>query len=237
MVGNDLADRERDRKLAPARPLPSGRVSARAAGALLGAGVALALGLGGGPSGSRWAVGGALVAALLYDGLLKRFLVPGAVALGLARAANAATGVLPLVLAGAAPWTALLAPLAVGLYAAGVTVWSTTEEVDSTARRVVARVLAASGFLGSGLLPWQVAGRPTLSAVLAFGAVSSIAFARTPRPGPPRRQVLEMLLGLYFLSGGLLTAGDGGSLAANLAGIGGAFGLIYLSQRMVRALR
>ena len=114
---------------------------------------------------------------------------------------------------------------------------STTEEVDSRSRRIATRVLATLAFAVAGLLPWLAVGRPTLALFVAFGAVTSIAFARTPKAGPAKRQVLEMLLGLYFLSFGFATAGDGGSLVVNLTALGIAFALIWASQMMIRALR
>ena len=88
-----------------------------------------------------------------------------------------------------------------------------------------------------GALPVIAVGRPTLGVLIAFGAGTSIAFARTPKPGPARRQVLEMLLGLYFLSYCLASAGDGGSMVVNLAALGITFVLIWASQLLVRALR
>ena len=237
MAANDLADRKRDAELAPTRPLPAGEI--RPGGALglvlLLAGGAIALG--GGPAGSREAVIAAVLIAAVYDFGTKHSLVGGALSMGLVRFANASIGVLPLVLSGAAPIEALLGPTAVGTFAAAVTVLSTTEEVDSRARRILTRVLATLAFVVAGLLPWLAVGRPTLAIVVAFGAASSIAFARTPKAGPAKRQVLEMLLGLYFLSFCLATAGDGGSMVVNFAALGLAFALIWASQMLIRALR
>ena len=237
MLANDLADRRRDERLAPTRPLPSGRIrpgTALAVLVLLGAGT---VALGGGAAGDRRVVLLALGLALLYDVLAKRWLVPGAMTMGAVRLANASVGIVPLVGAGRAPAWALLAPLAIGLYAAGVTVWSTTEEVDSRARRTAARLLLIAGFGLAGVLVWVAAGLPTLGTFVAAGAVSSLAFARTPRAGPPKRQVLEMLLGLYFLSMCFATVADGGTLVASLVALAIALALIWASQRMVRALR
>lgn len=237
MAGNDLADRKRDAALAPTRPLPSGEIQAATAVVvvLLLAGGAIALG--GGRAGSREAVIAAVLLAALYDFRTKRSVVDGALTMGLVRFANASIGVVPLVAADLAPPLALLGPAAIGMYSAAVTVLSTTEEVDAPARRVVMRVLATLAFVVAGVLPWLAVGRPTLAVIVAFGAASSIAFARTPKPGPAKRQVLEMLLGLYFLSFCLATAGDGGSMVVNLVALGIAFALIWLSQMLIRALR
>jgi len=237
MAANDVADRKRDAALAPTRPLPSGEIrtgSALVVVLLLAAG---AIAIGGGPAGSREAVIAAVLLAAVYDFGTKRSVVAGAFTMGLVRFANASVGVIPLIQTGAAPIEVLLGPAAVGAYAAAVTVLSTTEEEDGPARRVVTRVLATLAFVVAGLLPWLAVGRPTLAVVVAFGAASSIAFARTPKAGPAKRQVLEMLLGIYFLSFCLATAGDGGSLVVNFAALGIAFALIWASQMLIRALR
>lgn len=237
MSANDLTDRKRDRTIAPHRPLPSGHIRPAAAlwaVLLLSAGAVV---LGGGLAGSRIAVLVALVFAGFYDVVAKHSLVAGALSMGLVRTANASMGVLPLVASGIAPVWTMLGPVAIGLYSAGVTVLSTTEETPSVRRRIAARVLAVLAFLGVGVLPWIVAGHPTLGVLVAGGALTSISFARTPRPGPPKRQVLEMLLGLYFLSMCLATAGNGGTLEVNLVALGVAFVLIWVSQVLIRALR
>jgi 4-hydroxybenzoate polyprenyltransferase len=139
MVGNDLADRRRDRALAPDRPLPSGRIRPAAAAVvalLCAAGGAL---LGGGPAGSRDAVLVALAAAALYDFLPRGSVLAGAGLMATVRFANASIGAWPLVLSGAAPPSALLAPAAVGLYSAAATVLSATEEAPSRRRAVLSR--------------------------------------------------------------------------------------------------
>jgi hypothetical protein len=234
MAGNDLADRERDRVLAPDRPLPAGQIRPRAAALLVAVLAALALLVSGFVPRAREPVALALALALLYDFALKHRLVPGALAMGGVRMANASLLVWPLVVAGVAPWQALLGPLAIGLYSAAVLVWSSLEEGPSTARTWTARALAAAAFTLAGAVGAWVAGGLTLGVFLAVGAVSSLLFGRTPRPGPPKRQVLEMLLGLYFLGVCLASAASGqvGLLALALA-----LAWIWVSQRLVRALR
>ena len=237
MAANDFADRKRDVELAPTRPLPSGEIRPGGALALVLVCVAGAIAIGGGAAGSREAVIAAVLLAGLYDFRTKHGLVGGALTMGLVRFANASVGVIPLVQSGAAPVEALLGPAAIGLYSAAVTVLSTTEETEAPGRKIATRLLATLAFLIAGVLPWLAVGRPTLAVVVAFGAASSIAFARTPKPGPAKRQVLEMLLGLYFLSFCLASAGDHGSMVVNFAGLGIAFALIWASQMMIRALR
>jgi 4-hydroxybenzoate polyprenyltransferase len=226
---NDWADRERDRLLNPARPLPSGRLPpALALGVVLLLGVA-ALALGGGPIGSWEAVGLALLLAAFYDLAAKHVFVPGALSMGGVRAVNAAIGVLPLVRAGLAPAWTLLPPLAVGCWSAAVNVLSTTEEAPSAARVRVARVLALLALVLAATLAMVAAGRFTLASVL------SLAFGKVPKPGPVKRQVLEMLLGLYLVAA--VIAGGSGRWEVELGALVLAFGLTYLTQRMIFALR
>jgi heme O synthase-like polyprenyltransferase len=232
---NDWADRERDRMLAPDRALPSGALDPRAALAVVLALGAAALALGGGPLGARGVVAGALAAAALYDLSPKRPVVLGAAAMGWVRAMNAGLAVLPLVAAGAAPAWVLGAPLAVGLYAAGITVLSTTEEEPSPARVWTARLLAAAALAGACALAMLAAGRFTFAPVLAVGSVVSLCVGRLPRPGPVKRQVLEMLLGLYLLAA--VIAGGSGSGYVELVALVLAFFWIWLSQVAIRALR
>jgi 4-hydroxybenzoate polyprenyltransferase len=237
MAGNDLADRRRDAVLAPDRPLPAGRIGPGAAWAFVLGGAGLAVAIGGGPDGDRRAVGAALLLAFAYDFALKRSVAAGALAMGLVRTCNAATAVLPLVLDGRTAPAALLPPVAVGLYSAAVTVLSTTEELRSRARALVARLLALLAFLGAAALSAVGAGGWSLGTILAASVVVSLAFGRVPRPGPVKRQVLEMLLGLYFLSASLAAGADARSPAVGLVAFGAAFALVFLSQVAIRALR
>lgn len=237
---NDWADRERDRERAPDRPLPAGRIAPGTALTLLALLALGAVALGGGPRGDRGLVIAALAAAALYDLALKHALVPGALSMGLVRALNAATGAAPLVLAGAAPAWTLAAPALIGLYSAGVLVLSSAEDLaDEHGVRIrtrVARAAAGAAYLGTAALAALAAGRLTLAgALIAPGSVLSLAFGRVPRAGPVKRQVLEMLLGLYLLAA--LVAGGAGDLRLEGAFLIGAFALIYLSQQAIRALR
>ena len=241
MAANDLADRHIDREKDPARPLPAGALSPTAVrvGILLLA--AAAVWLGGGPSGSRWAVLAALAIAGLYDFALKRFLTSGAMAMGGVRFANASIGVWPVVWAVPEAWPALLGPVCIGLYASGVTVLSTTEDLEAPRRLWVARVLAASAFTAAAALAWIIGGVPTFGVAVAFGVASSTLFGRTPKAGPAKKQVLEMLLGLYFLAAVLAGGGHHGDLESAvvysfLALVLG-WCLAVVSQLWIRSLR
>ncbi|MFM8980926.1 MAG: UbiA family prenyltransferase [Planctomycetia bacterium] len=231
---NDWADRGLDRTKAPGRPLPSGRLpGALALGAVLAlaaAGCALAAW-----QGTLPAALAALGAASAYNLGAKRGLLAGGLAMGLVRTANGALGVLPLVLAGTAPAWTLAAPACIGLWSAGATVLSTTEEHASLGRVRAARWLAALGIVGGCGLGMLAAGRVTLPGALLAPSLLGMAAGRLPKPGPPKRQVLEMLLGLYLLAGAI--ASGARAFEVDLGAPILAFVLIYLSQRMIFALR
>lgn len=89
MVFNDIFDRERDKELNPKRPLPSGRLSLAqalifgSALILVSSALALATNL------QAWLWhGGLLFAIFAYDGFLKRFRAPGALAMAACRGLN-----------------------------------------------------------------------------------------------------------------------------------------------------
>jgi 4-hydroxybenzoate polyprenyltransferase len=237
MAANDLSDRKRDAILAPGRPLPSGALQPLAVGVVVLLLIAAALVLGGGPSGSRIAVGVAALLALTYDFGAKRAFLPGVLSMGAVRVANASIAVLPLVESGAAPVWTLGAPLLIGLYSAGITVLSTMEEDPHRQGRLyIARAMAGLAFGGAALLGWLVVGRPTLGILMGIGGVTSTVFGRTPRPGSPKRQVLEMLLGLYFLEHVIASAGLDGHWAIGLGSLAAAFFAIQISMWMLRSL-
>ncbi|MBX3465909.1 MAG: UbiA family prenyltransferase [Planctomycetes bacterium] len=162
MVLNDRFDLERDRALYPDRPLPAGRVSPVTA-SLLGGGLLVALlalatlagaALGQGAA-ARGALGAVALAAciLAYDGLLKAERLPGALAMGACRAANALLGAFVL-----GAWEgprelgpALLYALLLGMYVVYLTVLSFYEDEDAPPDAV------ATGCLGTTLPPALVA--------------------------------------------------------------------------------
>jgi 4-hydroxybenzoate polyprenyltransferase len=164
MAMNDIADRERDRTLAPGRPLPSGRITLR--GALFAAGSALALsalGLVLNPVTSPWsyaAWGAAVVAILLYDFVLKVPPVMGSI-----RAFNFLIGALSwhLLAIDPARWGGYVWPsIALFVYGTSLTFVSTLE--DGAVRRGVLW-LGAAGMVAGALLPslaalpaWQALG-------------------------------------------------------------------------------
>jgi len=157
---NDVADAERDRTIHPERPIPSGRVGRAAAAtfglALLVGGAGLSMAAGGVWAGAATAA--AALFAWIYDFGAKKFVVAGAAALGLARAANAVAGALasstPDALFGpAAPPHAALYPAAVLAYAAILVVVSTREE---SRPGPVALGASATSLFVAAALPWAV---------------------------------------------------------------------------------
>ncbi len=237
MAGNDWMDRKRDRVLAPERPLPAGELGPRRVLVLLVLLAAAALSLGGGAAAWFPGVLLALGLACAYNGGLKRYLVPGALAMGGVRASNAALVPMALWLDSGAPVSVLLAPLCIGLYSASVVVLSTTEDEASRARALACRILASLAFAGAATVSWIAAGMPTLGVFLGYGVVSSLMFGRRPRAGPPKKQVLEMLLALYWLALIVASGAHSAGWAFVLGAFLGAIALVYLSQRWIRALR
>lgn len=136
---NDLFDLERDRALFPKRPLPSGQLSLGLARCVAWGLLLCGVGLAGLASlletGSilRGLVGGSVLALaiLAYDGWLKRWRVPGALAMGACRALNALGGAYALGWwSPVAGWTEALPlyALILGGYVAALTLLSTYEQ-------------------------------------------------------------------------------------------------------------
>ena len=237
---NDLADCPRDLQLNPDRPLPRGDLSATVAtltvvlAPLVACGVWVAI-----QGVPPLVVPAALACAALYNLVLKRSVWSGAIAMGATRFFNASTLCLPMAsLTGATSFVQHFgAPLCIGLYSAAILVHSTTEDRDSLTRTWVARILTVIAFAGAASLAWLHNERPTLGAVLAFGVSSSVLFGRTPRPGSPKKQTLEMLLGLYLLAFVILTSVSRHGLWIEGVGLVVAWGAMVGSQVAIRALR
>lgn len=260
MALNDVFDLERDRLLHPGRPIPAGRVS-RAAGALFGAALlagGLALGaaagalLAGAPGALRGLAGAGAVAGcvLLYDGLLKRWRLPGSLAMGACRGANALLGPLaagalggPLEPSGPGGGLALAYAALLTTYVAALTWVSTLEDEDAPRSRVAlafgataAAPLAASaltllpgGASPLGLLGWA----PLVWRVVGEGAAAAREGTRE-RGG---RMTIALLRGLWALDLGALLAGLAGAPAALLAaGLGALAALFALGNLARRAL-
>lgn len=221
MVWNDYFDRREDAKARAFRPIPSGRVSPRAAILLGTALLLLGLGFAFMASGRTPvpvilfpipATPLALAAAiLLYDAWLKRTPL-GPVGMGLCRFLNVMMGFSAVGQFG----TDLSLHLAgvVGVYIVGVTWFARTEEGESNRRQLVYAslvMLAALGLaitvpahLSAGTAPIYY---PYLVAAFGF-TVGSAVVAAIRRPGPKEVQaaVKRCILGLVALDAVLATA-------------------------------
>lgn len=196
VVLNDFADAERDGRLHPGRPIPSGAVDPRRAAvfavALFTAGVALSAVLAGPWAGLATAL--AAASAIAYDLGPRRFALVGAVLLAFARASNGAAGTLaasgfPAALFAPDPVPGLehLYPLALFAYTLLLTFTSTLEEERPGA--AVAGTLAVSLWIVTALA-WPLFARTTWPAAPAFPLAlhlgTLVAAARTARePGGP----------------------------------------------------
>lgn len=190
VVLNDVADAARDAEIHPDRPIPSGRVARRDAalfgGALLAIGAGVSLVAAGPFAGAATAA--AALFACLYDFAAKRWRVPGALALALARAANALAGAL----AGAAAFDLLREPL-VPIYAAAVLAYTailtlaSTHE-DRTPSRPTAGAFAIALFVCAALswsrffAAWRMA--PALALAPLLGTLLVAARDASEPEGP-----------------------------------------------------
>ena len=134
VVLNDVFDCRTDRRERPQRPLPSGRISIRAAArlgwGLLAAGLALGWAVAGGTAALRPALVATGLAAMIvaYDRLIKRTPL-GPLAMGACRSLNLLLGMSTA----AGPWGAEhgLIAVAIGVYVTGVTWFARSEAASS----------------------------------------------------------------------------------------------------------
>jgi 4-hydroxybenzoate polyprenyltransferase len=202
VVLNDVFDRETDRRERPERPIPSGRVSPAAAGAL---GVALLLA--GILAASAATTAAAAIAALtagcilLYDAWGKRHVLAGPVNMGMCRGLNLLLGVAaaPAVLRTA--WPLALLPL---LYITAVTALS-RGEVHGGRRGIGGFALISLGVVLIALLGLSARGGQwwagtALTLVLGWRVLPAFwAAYRVPEPGPIRHAIKTGVLSLVLL--------------------------------------
>lgn len=223
MVLNDYFDVEQDRRERPYRPIPSGRVSRRAAGrlgcALLAVGLLLAALAGLAAPETTWGpveVAAVLAAAIvLYDAWLKRT-AAGPVGMGLCRFLNVLLG---LSACATAAWSArVYLGLVVGVYIVGVT-WFARTEARASARSMLlaGAVIMLAGFclalpvpvIAPALRPEPVTALlfPYFLVVSAF-IVGIPVFRALERPKPELVQaaVKRAIFGLVLLDATLATA-------------------------------
>lgn len=229
MVWNDFFDVEQDRRERPFRPIPSGRVSRRAAGqlglALLLVGLVFAALAG-------WRTGGftplplglalALVACiLLYDAWLKHTAL-GPLGMGACRFFNVLLG-LTVVPGPLPPWSLHVAAV-VGVYIVGVTWFARTEARVSKRTTLAAAGLTMLAGLGMAVfvpvwLPPDTGSPlfPYLLVALAFVVGIPVGRAiRAPLPAHVQAAVKRAIMGLVGLDAVLAT------------GLAGAVGLVLL---------
>ncbi len=225
MVWNDFFDVEQDKRERPFRPIPSGKVSRRAAGlfgaALLTGGVLAAL-LAGSvlaaqvegarPLAPTALALGLVEAILLYDARLKRTWA-GPLGMGACRFLNVLLGIS---ISGTAPGPqALHLGVIVGLYIVGVTWFARTEARTSSQASLTgaAAVMLAAFALA---LPLPVLRQPQQATAWAFpyllvavGFVVGLPVARAigkPVPSLVQEAVRRSLMGLILLDAVLATA-------------------------------
>jgi 4-hydroxybenzoate polyprenyltransferase len=202
MTLNDAFDALRDRTLHPERPIPSGAVTRPAAflqgGLLLAAGLALAALAGPGHARAGGLLAGAI---LLYDGALKRFAIPGALAMGFCRYLDVQLG------AGLAAGWAFGPALLLGAYIATTTYISTLEETPGATNRLRAAllVLVLVPILGTRLLPSPLSAAFALAPLAGWIAFSGLRALRDGgNAAALKRLVLALLLGIFLVDAGSL---------------------------------
>jgi 4-hydroxybenzoate polyprenyltransferase len=220
MVLNDVADLDRDRRLHPERPLPSGRVDAGTAGlfatALFFLAV-LAASFGGGTA-FVWTAGmAALIAG--YDCVFKHISWAGSVAMAAIRGANLGLGA---VVAGADPRTQAFpwAPVAVlAAFVLVLTAWSTREDRPREGRGLLA-------ILGAGLVLVPISGALLPRSVpWAAGAASLwiLPWVLRALVRPDRERLMQVVrwgvLGIIPLDASFLAADGRWMEAAAVAGL------------------
>lgn len=208
MVFNDWFDRDLDARERPGRPIPSGRISPRAAVMLASA--LMILGLACAAFVSRSGVEISLMVAALilaYDGFFKQTPI-GPIAMGGCRFLNVMLGAS----AGAGPtWASpqLLVALAMGVYVAGVT-WFARQEADRSLRTHLAAAATIVQVAIVGLAAIVLARQNTgatavwlgLGALALVGAwidVRLIPAIREPTPRNVQSSVKRMLLAIVLL--------------------------------------
>jgi 4-hydroxybenzoate polyprenyltransferase len=170
MVLNDVFDAEVDARERSDRPIPSGRVSLKAATAvgwgMLTTGLVLAWLLSYSANDGRPGVVATLLAAciLLYDGALKRTILAPLI-MGECRMLNVLLGMSLMLI----PWgkAEVLIAIGIGVYIMGVTIFARTDARISTRTRLTSGlVVLMSGMALLVGVPWLTVERPPLAVVL-----------------------------------------------------------------------
>jgi 4-hydroxybenzoate polyprenyltransferase len=223
MVLNDRFDIEQDKRDRPGRPIPSGRITPRAALCvgllLLGGGVLLACLAGWIIHSSTPAVVGILLAlsVVAYDGSLKKWWC-GPLVMGVCRMLNVLLGASLAAPWQSAPW---LVAIAIGTYTVGLTWFARSEAKTSPRRNLMAGSIFALAGLGlvamlplvsSIHLPW---GPWTLLWIGIMGWVASACWRAMGDPSPKFVQagVIRMIVLFVVIDAVLCLARVGPGLA------------------------
>jgi 4-hydroxybenzoate polyprenyltransferase len=223
MTLNDVFDATRDSTLYPSRPIPSGAVSSRAAAlqgiALLFLGLILSFGVG-----ARTGLIGLLLTLwiVLYNSLLKRWAVPGALAMGVCRYLDLQLG------AGFSGGALFLPAVVLGLYTAGLTYLSTLEDTPTRAGALKAGLLFVVAVLmfGGALYPRYLLSVWYFAVVVGAAAMVGMRAVHTGTRSDVARLTLLLLLGMFFVNAGSLTGYGAWKHGAVVAGLAGSFPLI-----------
>lgn len=211
MATNDWFDLQKDRRAAPGRPLPSGRISRRGAGTLCALLLAASIGAAALATAALHAV--ALIALiLLYNGGGKRVPLLGAALMGGCRSANFLLGAAA---GGGETWMtrpSLLAAAALGAYIAGVTSVSRLEDSRPRSRPILWRGLALLAVPGAIVAvgagdPYALGAGVVLFAVLLQALRASVGPVRARASlHPAAIFVRQALPGLFWVDAGVLAA-------------------------------
>jgi 4-hydroxybenzoate polyprenyltransferase len=224
MAMNDVADRSRDKTLAPGRPLPSGRITLRGAVTasflvVAAGGVAIKL-LEPKPGPTQALFAAAFVAIMIYDFAIKIPPVMGAI-----RFFNLLMGVAAAGVSGA--WILGLPSL---VYGSSLTFVSTLEDREG---RKGPRWIGVAGMIGAALAP-AVVGRP-----LAFVPAGLLAawLVKRALAEPDKKNVMLLVrdgvAGFILLDAALLASfGRNVESAAVAALLLPAFGLMAIFRRL-----
>jgi 4-hydroxybenzoate polyprenyltransferase len=215
---NDVCDAPSDAGERPGRPIPSGRITRRAA-AILSAGL-LAMGVAAAAVVSPLAAvvaGGVVAAIVLYDAVLKRtFLAPAM--MGLCRALNLTLGTT------AAAWSAGHSPLLpaglMWLYVASLTFFARKETGGGSRRRLhlgltgVATATACLFLTVPGALSGGLAKVLPPFVLMGLLVGTTLPLIEAPRPATIQRAVRNMIFGLVLFDACLvmITRGAGPAL-------------------------
>ncbi len=211
LIGNDVADEAEDRRDRPTRPIPSGRISRRAAwlaAALCGVcGLLLA-----GAAGGRTLLAAACTqgAILAYNSGLKHRLVAGSLAMGACRGGSVLLGA---VAAGGdvAGGLVIAAVAGVTLYIAGVTAVADRETV--AVRLGVRRWVPLAAVVGLGVaVGWWVQPAPRSALLLLGGAALWAGYQAwrlrgVPPPALVGPSIGALIRGLLLVQAGLCALG------------------------------